>query len=74
MFVINEVENVLLNLQKEGLIRGPINSSIGQEAIATAIVGLDKSDLINGTYRAVLTTLQDQEILEAVTSTARRKK
>ena len=52
MFIVNEFENVLLDLQKEGLINGPIHSSIGQEAIAAAIVALEKSDQINGTHRA----------------------
>ncbi len=53
MFIVNEFENVLLDLEKEGLIRGPIHSSIGQEAIAAAtIAALEKSDQINGTHRA----------------------
>ena len=53
MLIVNEFENILLDLEKEGVIRGPIHASIGHEAIAAAtIAALEKSDQINGTHRA----------------------
>ncbi len=50
--LIRDFEQTLLDLQNEGLIYGPVHSSIGQEAIAAAAaVVLDKQDLVGSSHR-----------------------
>jgi 2-oxoisovalerate dehydrogenase E1 component len=53
IYLIREFENMLLRLQKENLIHGPIHSSIGQEAIGVGSMNAIRStDFMVGTHRA----------------------
>lgn len=50
--VIREFESKLLFLKDQGLIHGPVHSSIGQEGAAVgAITALKKTDVIGSTHR-----------------------
>jgi len=51
--LVREFEKALLSLQEEGLVYGPVHSSIGQEAVAAAAaVCLRKGDLVGSSHRA----------------------
>ncbi len=53
MLVVRHFEEVLLNLKDQGLVYGPVHTSIGQEAIAAATASaLTATDKISGTHRA----------------------
>jgi 2-oxoisovalerate dehydrogenase E1 component len=53
MYLIREFENMLLRLQKENLIHGPIHTSIGQEAVGVGSMNAIRStDFMLGTHRA----------------------
>ena len=50
MFLIREVEKVLANGKKNGIIGGPIHLGVGQEAIAVGIANnLKKNDQVLAT-------------------------
>jgi len=51
--LIREFETALLDLSEQGLVHGPVHSSIGQEAIAAATAEvLEKTDMVGSTHRA----------------------
>lgn len=53
MMLIRRFEERLLELKNEGLVHGPVHSSIGQEGAAVgAVSALRPSDKITGTHRA----------------------
>lgn len=53
LHLIREFESRLLDLEGMDLIHGPVHSSIGQEAVASAVATtLHKSDMIGSTHRA----------------------
>ena len=53
MFLIREVEKVLANGKKNGIIGGPIHLGVGQEAIAVGIANnLKKNDQVFGNHRS----------------------
>ncbi len=53
LHLIRAFESELLNLESMDLIHGPVHSSIGQEAVASAVATtLQKSDMIGSTHRA----------------------
>lgn len=53
IFLINEFEHAVLSLKKDDCVWGPVHSSIGQEAVAAAIMAaLKKGDKIAGSHRA----------------------
>ena len=53
MFLINKFEHRLLDLKNKDLVWGPVHSSVGQEAVAAAIIaGIGKEDKITGSHRA----------------------
>jgi 2-oxoisovalerate dehydrogenase E1 component len=50
--LIRAFEEVLLELAAEGLVHGPVHSSIGQEGGAVgSIISLSKNDAVNGSHR-----------------------
>jgi 2-oxoisovalerate dehydrogenase E1 component len=52
MHLIRAFEEAVLELSGEGLVHGPVHSSIGQEGGAVgSIVGLTSSDAVNGSHR-----------------------
>ena len=53
LHLVRKFETVLLDLLKEGLVYGPVHSSIGQEAVAAAVgTALQKTDLVGSSHRA----------------------
>ncbi|MEA3408342.1 MAG: thiamine pyrophosphate-dependent enzyme, partial [Chloroflexota bacterium] len=53
LHLIRAFESKLLDLESMDLIHGPVHSSIGQEAVASAVAtALHKSDMIGSTHRA----------------------
>ena len=53
IFLINEFEHAVLKLKNEDCVWGPVHSSVGQEAIASATtLALKKSDKFFATHRA----------------------
>lgn len=53
IFLINTFENELLRLKDQDCIWGPVHTSVGQEAIAAAVMAaLGKTDKITGSHRA----------------------
>lgn len=53
MLLIRAFEEKLLELKDEGLINGPVHTSIGQEAVAVgAATAVDATDKFTGTHRA----------------------
>lgn len=53
LFVINAFEEELLRLSKDDCVWGPVHSSIGQEAVAAAIMAaIGRQDMITGSHRA----------------------
>jgi 2-oxoisovalerate dehydrogenase E1 component len=52
-YLIRKFESTLLELDTQGLVYGPVHSSIGQEAVAAGCgVALKRSDVIGSTHRA----------------------
>jgi len=52
MMSVRSFEQALLDLARQGLIHGPMHSSIGQEGAAIgSILALAKDDQVNGTHR-----------------------
>jgi 2-oxoisovalerate dehydrogenase E1 component len=52
MLLIHQFENGLIDLQKKGLLWGPLHTSHGAEAAAAAAIAtLNNEDRINGTHR-----------------------
>lgn len=53
ILLIREFEEALLDLQDQGLVHGPLHTSIGQEAIAAGTaLSLGRQDMIGSTHRA----------------------
>ena len=53
MVLIRRFEETLLELKDDGLINGPVHTSVGQEAIAAGMaLALSTDDRITGTHRA----------------------
>ncbi len=53
LYLIREFETALLELAKQGLVHGPVHSSIGQEAVAVgAMAAIRPADGVCGTHRA----------------------
>ncbi|MCG6948059.1 MAG: MFS transporter [Acidobacteria bacterium] len=53
LYLIRAFEEKVLDLAGEGLIHGPVHSSIGQEGVAVgSCVALRPSDQVNGSHRA----------------------
>ena len=53
LYLIRTFETTLLELKDEGLVHGPVHSSVGQEAVAVgAMAALRPADGIAGTHRA----------------------
>lgn len=53
LHLIRAFEETVLELATEGLVNGPVHSSIGQEGGAVgSIVGLQASDSVNGSHRS----------------------
>lgn len=68
MLLVRRFEEKLLDLEKAGLIHGPVHTSLGQEAAAVGAMSvLGRRDKINGTHRAhhqVLTKLINADLPE----------
>lgn len=53
MILIRQFEEAVLKLKDEGLVNGPVHSSVGQEAVAVGVVAaLRSQDWITGSHRA----------------------
>ncbi len=53
LFLINAFERTVVRLKQQDCVHGPIHISLGQEAVAAAVVtALQRSDRISGSHRA----------------------